>query len=77
MEDKTPMPQKNGIRKRINDAVEFIKSKINRNYTLSEKSPDFLKQNKKLILNTIRKNCYYLDEVPDYILLEELSNVLW
>ncbi|MCI8546594.1 MAG: hypothetical protein HFJ44_05095 [Clostridia bacterium] len=74
MEDKTPMPQKNGIRKRINDAVEFIKSKINRNYTLSEKSPDFLKQNKKLILNTIRKNCYYLDEVPDYILLEELSN---
>ena len=47
MEDKTPMPQKNGIRKRINDAVEFIKSKINRNYTLSEKSPDFLKQNKK------------------------------
>lgn len=63
---------RNGIRKIINNIVEIIKSKVNKNYILSENSPKILKQNKNLILKTINKNVSYLDQVPDDILLEEL-----
>lgn len=63
---------KRGIKKIVNNVVEFIKSKVNKNYILSESSPEFLKQNRDLILKTIKANVLYLDQVSDNILLEEL-----
>ena len=62
-----------GIRKIISNVVELLKSKLNKDYILSEDSPEFLRRNKDLILKTIKKNYTYLDNVPDDILLEELS----
>ena len=62
-----------GIRKIVNNVVELVKSKVNKNYVLSENSPDFLRRNKDLILKTIRRDYRYLDQVPDDILLEELQ----
>lgn len=61
-----------GIKEIVNNVVEFIKSKVNKNYILSESSPEFLKQNRDLILKTIKANVLYLDQVSDDILLEEL-----
>ena len=61
-----------GIKKIVNNVVELIKSKVNKNYVLSEDSPEFLRRNKDLILKTIKRNYRYLDQVPDNILLEEL-----
>lgn len=61
-----------GIRKIVNNVVELIKSKVNKNYILSESSPEFLRRNKELILKTIKRDYRYLDQVPDDILLEEL-----
>lgn len=61
-----------GIRKIINNVVELLKSKVNKDYILSENSPEFLRRNKDLILKTIKKDFRYLDQVPDDILLEEL-----
>lgn len=61
-----------GIKKIVNNVVELIKSKVNKNYVLSEDSPEFLRRNKDLILKTIKRNYRYLDQVPDDILLEEL-----
>lgn len=61
-----------GIKKIVNNVVEFIKSKINKDYILSESSPEFLKRNRDLILKTIKANALYLDQVSDDILLEEL-----
>ena len=75
-EDKSLVEVKNnrkGIRKIINNVVELIKSKVNKDYVLSENSPDFLRRNKDLILKTIRRDYRYLDQVPDDILLEELQ----
>ena len=63
---------KRGIRKIVNNVVEFIKSKVDKDYILSESSPEFLKQNRDLILKTIKANALYLDQVSDDILLEEL-----
>lgn len=63
---------KRGIKKIVNNVVEFIKSKVNKDYILSESSPEFLKQNRDLILKTIKVNVLYLDQVSDDILLEEL-----
>ena len=63
---------KRGIKKIVNNVVEFIKSKVNKDYILSESSPEFLKQNRDLILKTIKANVLYLDQVSDDILLEEL-----
>lgn len=63
---------KRGIRKIVNNVVEFIKSKVDKSYILSESSPEFLKQNRDLILKTIKANVNYLDQVSDDILLEEL-----
>ena len=57
-----------GIRKIINNVVELLKSKLNKDYILSEDSPEFLKRNKDLILKTIKKDYIYLDKVPDDIL---------
>ena len=37
---------KRGIRKIVNNVVEFIKSKVDKSYILSESSPEFLKQNR-------------------------------
>lgn len=63
-----------GIRKMINNVVEIIKSKLNKDYILSEKSPESLRRNKDLIIKTIKNHsCYWLDQVPDDILLEELQ----
>ncbi|MBR3162936.1 MAG: hypothetical protein IKF17_02390 [Clostridia bacterium] len=78
-EDKSLVEVKNnrkGIRKIINNVVELIKSKVNKDYVLSENSPEFLKRNKDLILKTIKRNYSYLDQVPDDILLEELQQAL-
>ena len=61
-----------GIRRAINNVIELLKSKVNKDYTLSEDSPEFLRRNKDLILKTIKKDCNYLNQVPDDILLEEL-----
>ena len=61
-----------GIRKIVNNVVELIKSKVNKNYILSESSPEFLRRNKELILKTIKRDYRYLYQVPDDILLEEL-----
>ena len=61
-----------GIKKIVNNVIEFIKSKVNKDYILSESSPEFLKQNRNLILKTIKANVLYLDQVSDDILLEEL-----
>ena len=63
---------KRGIRKIVNNVVEFIKSKVDKSYILSESSPEFLKRNRDLILKTIKANVNYLDQVSDDILLEEL-----
>lgn len=75
-EEKSLIEVKNtrkGIRKIINNVVELIKSKVNKDYVLSENSPEFLRRNKDLILKTIRENYRYLDQVSDDILLEELQ----
>ena len=74
-EEKSFIEVKNtrkGIRKIINNVVEIIKSKVNKDYVLSENSPEFLRRNKELILKTIKRDYRYLDQVPDDILLEEL-----
>lgn len=63
---------KRGIRKIVNNVVEFIKSKVDKFYILSESSPEFLKKNRDLILKTIKREVAYLDQVSDDILLEEL-----
>lgn len=63
---------KRGIKKIVNNVVEFIKSKIDKGYILSDSSPEFLKQNRDLILKTIKANVLYLDQVSDDMLLEEL-----
>lgn len=63
---------KRSIRKIVNNVVEFIKSKVDKSYILSESSPESLKQNRNLILKTIKANVKYLDQVSDDILLEEL-----
>ena len=34
---------KRGIKKIVNNVVEFIKSKVDKSYILSESSPEFLK----------------------------------
>lgn len=65
-----------GIRRIVNNVVELIKSKVKKDYVLSENSPEFLRRNKDLILNTIRRDYRYLDQVPDDILLEELQQGL-
>ncbi len=43
---------------------------------MSENSPEFLKRNKKLIVQTIKRNVSYLDQVPEDILTEELKYTL-
>lgn len=63
---------KRSIRKIVNNVVEFIKSKVDKSYILSESSPEFLKQDRNLILKTIKANVRYLNQVSDDILLEEL-----
>jgi hypothetical protein len=65
--------ERKGIGKIINNVVELIKSKVNKDYILSESSPEFLKRNRDLILKTIKMDCKYLNQVADDILLEELS----
>lgn len=74
-EEKSLIEVKNnrkGIRKIINNVVELLKSKVNKDYILSENSPEFLRGNKELILKTIKRDCRYLNQVPYDILLEEL-----
>lgn len=71
-ESLMPKSDKRGIKGIINNVVELIKSKTDKNYILSESSPEFLKRNKDLILKTIQVNQEYLNQVPDDILLEEL-----
>lgn len=41
MEKETSLTPKSGIRKRINNVIEFIKSKVDKKYVLSPDSPDF------------------------------------
>lgn len=61
-----------GIGKIINNITELIKSRLDKNYILSEKSPDFIKKNRKFILKTIESDKNYLNLISDEILLEEL-----
>ncbi len=63
---------KNGLRKILNNLTEFVKSRINKDYILTDNSPDFLRKNRNLILKTIKKNPYYLDKVDEGLLMEEL-----
>lgn len=65
--------KRKGIRQTINDIIEIIKSKIDKEYILSDNSPEKLKNNKSLIIRTIQKDYKYLNEVSDNILLEELN----
>lgn len=65
--------EKNGFRKILNNLTEFVKSKINKDYILTDNSPDFLRKNRNLILKTIKRNPQYLDKVDEKLLLEELS----
>ena len=75
--EKSLIAQNNsrGIKKIVNNVVEFIRAKIDKKYILSENSPERLKRNRKLILKTIksRGKGNYLDQVPRDILLEELQ----
>lgn len=64
--------EKNGLRKIINSFTEFVKSRLNKDYILTENSPDFLRKNRKLILKTIERNPEYLNKVDENLLLEEL-----
>lgn len=75
MNNNLPMieKEKRGFRKIIKDAVEIIKSKLDKNYILSANSPESLKKDKKLILKTLKTNPNYLDQVSEDILLEELT----
>ena len=66
-ESLMPKSDKRGIKGIINNVVELIKSKTDKNYILSESSPEFLKRNKDLILKTIQVNQKYLNQVPDDI----------
>ena len=61
------------IKKIANGVTEFVKSKVKKDYILSQNSPEFLMKNRKLLLKTLRQNPQYLDQVPENILLEELS----
>lgn len=70
--EKSLVEVKKGLRNIIKNVVEVLKSKVNKNYILSDNSPEFLRRNKNLILKTIKKDYSYLDQVPDDILLEEL-----
>lgn len=77
--DRSLMEVKNhrrGIKEFIHDVAEFYYSRVDKNYILSEDSPEFLKCNRKLILKTIDKNPNYLDQVYSNILLEELQQPL-
>lgn len=65
--------RRKGIKALINNVIETLKSKVNKNYILSENSPEHLRRNKELILQTIKKNSEYLDQVPEDIILEELT----
>lgn len=56
------------------NAVEFIKSKTDSKYILSDTSPDFFKRNKELILRTIKANPVYLNSIPEDMLIEELEH---
>ena len=47
--------EKNGLRKIINSFTEFVKSRLNKDYILTENSPDFLRKNRKLIFKNNRK----------------------
>lgn len=62
------------IKKIANSVTEFVKSKVKKDYILSQNSPDFLRRNKELILKTLRVNPKYLEQVPEDILLAELNN---
>ena len=65
--------RKKGIKHIVKDLIEIIKSKANKNYILTENSPESLKKNRELIIRTIKKHYNYLDKVSEDILLEELK----
>ena len=55
------------------ERMRKVCKEVNKDYILSESSPEFLKRNRDLILKTIKMDCKYLNQVADDILLEELS----
>ncbi len=69
----TAHKNKTGIGKLVKNLFEIIKSKVDKNYILSEKSPKSLKRNKDLIIKTIKRNNKYLNNVSEEILLQELN----
>ena len=73
--EKSLIEQKNrnGIGRVFNNVVEFIKSRVSKNYVLSESSPDFLWHNRNLVLKTIKDDFTKLKLVPDDMLLAELQ----
>ena len=64
------MAQNHGL---INSISDLTKYRIDKNYILSEKSPEFLKRNKNLIIKTIQKDPSYINNVATDILQEELE----
>ena len=76
--EKSLIEQKNrnGIGRVFNNVVEFIKSRVSKNYVLSESSPDFLWHNRNLVLKTIKDDFTKLKLVPDDMLLAELQQNL-
>ena len=69
----TTHKNKTGIGKLVNNLFEIIKSKVDKNYILSEKSPESLKRKKDLIIKTIKRNNKHLNNVSEEILLQELN----
>lgn len=62
-ENRGIVPYKKGIMRRLQETLEIVKSKINKNYTLSYKSPTGLQENLDLIINTLRLKPEYLNEI--------------
>ena len=49
---------------------EWIRSKIDRNYTLTENSPESLLKNEKLVIRTLNKNPYFIESLPDEMIFQ-------
>ena len=47
----------------MSNIQEYIKSKLDKSYILNSNSPQSLKKNKELVLRTVKKNAYYIDEI--------------
>lgn len=62
-ENREIIPNKKRFITRLYDIFELIKSKIDKNYTLNNKSPKELQENTDLIINTLHVYPEYLKEI--------------